>query len=162
MVKAAKAKVSHTPKGYRTVTPYLIVDDGKKALAFYQNVFGAKIGERFEDPQTGKIGHAVLDIGDSRVCLADEYLEWGAKSAKTIGGTPVSLMIYVKDVDAVVDRAIKAGATIAKPVMDQFYGDRSGAVTDPFGHSWYIHTHKEEVSKQEMERRLKAMATQKK
>jgi|SRR5579859_4216051 len=156
------AKTNYIPQGYHTVTPYLIVHNAKDALAFYEKAFGARVSERFEDPTSGKIGHALLEIGDSRIALADEHPEYGAKSAKTVGGTPVSILLYVPDADATVGSAIKAGATLTRPVTDQFYGDRAGAVTDPFGHSWYVHTHKEDVSQEEMERRMKAMAAQKK
>ena len=156
------AKTNYIPEGYHTVTPYLIVHNAKEALAFYERAFGAKLRERFEDPSSGKIGHAEFEIGDSRIALADEYPEMGAKSAKSLGGTPVSILLYVPDADAVVGQAIKAGATLTRPVTDQFYGDRAGSVTDPFGHSWYVHTHKEDVAPEEMERRVKAMAKQKK
>ena len=156
------AKTNYIPQGYHTATPYLIVHNAKEALSFYQRAFGAKEVERHEDPTTGKIMHSEIEIGDSRIAVADEHPQMGIKSAKTLGGTPVSILLYVPDVDAVVGQAIKAGATLTRPVADQFYGDRSGGVTDPFGHSWYVHTHKEDVSAEEMERRMKAMATQKK
>ena len=155
------AKTNYIPQGYHTATPYLIVNNAKEALAFYQRAFGAKEIERHEDPTTGKVVHSEIEIGDSRIAVADEHPEAGIKSAKTLGGTPVSILLYVPDVDAVVGQAIKGGATLTRPVTDQFYGDRSGGVTDPFGHR-YVHTHKEDVSAEEMERRMKAMATQKK
>ena len=156
------AKTNYIPQGFHTATPYLIVHNAKDALAFYQRAFGAKETQRYEDPASGRIGHAEIEIGDSKIALADEYPEMGHKSAKTLGATPVSILLYVPDADKVVGQAIKAGATLTRPVTDQFYGDRAGAVTDPFGHSWYVHTHKEDVSAEEMERRMKAMATQKK
>ena len=124
-------KVKPVPDGYHTVTPYLVLDDAAKAIAFYQKAFGAKEGVRLDMPG-GKIGHAELEIGDSKIMLADEFPEMDALSPKTVGGTPVSIALYVEDVDATVERAVGCGATIAKPIEDQFYGDRSGTIVDPF------------------------------
>jgi len=154
--KSKKAKKVHfVPKGYASVTPYLVVHDAKAALAFYKKAFGAKEFVRIE--AGGKVAHAEVRIGDSVVMLADEHLEMGAKSARTVGGSPLSLMIYLKGVDKVVARAIKLGAMLTRPVVDQFYGDRSGMVQDPFGHQWTLATHTEEVSPKEMKKRMKAL-----
>jgi len=143
------------PDGYHSITPYLVVDDGVAALAWYAKAFGAKEVLRLE--HNGSIGHAEMKIGDSHFMLSNEWPEWGYRSAKAIGGTPVSLMIYVDDCDKVFDQAVKAGATVRAPVQDQFYGDRSGNVTDPFGHQWTIGTHKEDMSGEEMQRRFTEM-----
>ncbi len=145
-------KVKPIPDGYHTVTPYLIIDDAAEALEFYQKVFGAKQGVRLDMPG-GKIGHAELDIGDSKIMLADEFPEMDALGPKTVGGTSVSIALYVEDVDATVELAVGCGATIAKPIEDQFYGDRSGTIVDPFGHKWTIATHIEDVSPEELEKR---------
>jgi PhnB protein len=146
--------VKPIPDGYHSVTPYLVVDggDAAKAIDFYKHAFGAQ--ELFRMPQPdGRIGHAEIKIGDSPIMLADECPQMKFMGPKAIGGTPVGLMIYVKDCDAVFDRAIKAGATMREPVRDQFYGDRSGQITDPFGHTWTIATHVEDVPPDELERR---------
>ena len=143
------------PKGYHAITPYLIVKRGAEAIQFYVRAFGAVEDERMEGPG-GKIRHAEITIGDSRVMLADEHPEIGALSPQTIDGSPVSLHLYVEDVDAVVARAIAAGATLTRPVADQFYGDRVGGITDPFGHRWFIATHKEDLTKDELHRRAAA------
>lgn len=147
--------VKPVPEGYHSVTPYLIVRGGNDAIEFYKTAFGAVELFRFPVPG-GKIGHAEIKIGDSPIMLADEYPEMGHHSPATIGGSPVSLMIYVEDVDAVFNRAVAAGATVKEPLQDKFYGDRNGSVTDPFGHIWHIATHKEDVPMEEMERRAKA------
>jgi PhnB protein len=149
-------KVKAVPEGYHSLTPYLVVDDAARAIEFYKEAFGANELMRFDGPD-GKIGHAELKMGDSLVMLSDEYAEMGQRAPRTLGGTPVSLMFYVEDVDAVVERAVSAGAKLVKPVKDQFYGDRSGSVEDPFGHSWYVATHVEDVAPEEMERRIAAM-----
>jgi PhnB protein len=143
------------PEGYHAITPYLIVKRGAEAIQFYARAFGAVEHERMEGPG-GKIRHAEITIGDSRVMLADEHPEIGALGPETIGGSPVSLHLYVEDVDAVVARAIAAGATLTRPVADQFYGDRVGGITDPFGHRWFIATHKEDLTKDELHRRAAA------
>lgn len=147
--------VKPIPEGYHSVTPYLIVRGGTAAIEFYNKAFGAVELFRFPTPD-GKIGHAEIKIGDSPIMLADEYPAMGYNSPQTIGGTAVSLMIYVEDVDAVFNRAVEAGASVKEAVQDKFYGDRIGSVTDPFGHNWHIATHKEDVSMDEMERRAKA------
>ncbi|HWX18642.1 MAG TPA: VOC family protein [Candidatus Binatia bacterium] len=150
------SKVKPIPDGHHTVTPYLILSNAAKGIEFYKSAFGATELMRISMPG-GKVGHAELQLGDSRIMLADEYPEIGARSPQTIGGTPVTLAVYVEDVDAVAKRALAAGAKVLKPVKDQFYGDRSGTFTDPFGHQWTIATHKEDVPPQEIERRAAAM-----
>jgi PhnB protein len=153
-VAQTATKVRPVPEGYHTVTPYLCVNGAAQALDFYKKAFGAVEVMRMPQPD-GRIGHADIRIGDSHVMLADEFQEMGHKSPKTLGGTPVQLALYVEDVDGFVDRAVKAGAKLIRPVEDQFYGDRAGAVEDPFGHSWHISTHVEDVSPDEMDRRAK-------
>lgn len=152
--------VKPIPEGYHSVTPYLIVNDGAKAIDFYKQAFGATELFRMDAPG-GKIGHAEIKIGDSPIMLADEFPEMGYRSAKSIGSTPVSLMIYVEDVDSVFPQAIAAGGKELKPIQDQFYGDRSGTLEDPFGHVWTVSTHKEDVSPEQMDQRMAEMAAQK-
>jgi PhnB protein len=146
--------VKPIPEGYHSVTPYLIVRGGAAAIEFYRKAFGAVELFRFPAPD-GKVGHAEIKIGDSPIMLADEYPEMGYKGPQTIGGSAVSLMIYVEDVDAVFNRAIESGGTVKEAVQDKFYGDRSGTLIDPFGHVWHVATHKEDVAMDEMERRAK-------
>ena len=148
--------VQHIPEGYHSVTPYLVVDGAAEAIDFYTKAFGATELMRMPAPG-GKIGHAEIRIGDSQVMLADEHPEQGHRGPKSIGGTPVSLMIYIENVDEVFAAATAAGATVLRPVENQFYGDRSGMITDPFGHTWTIATHVEDVSPEEMQRRMEAM-----
>jgi PhnB protein len=143
------------PEGYHSVTPYLIVRGAAGAIEFYRKAFGAVELFRFPSPD-GKIGHAEIKIGDSPIMLADEYPDMGYKGPQSIGGSPVSLMIYVEDVDAIFNQAVTAGATVKEALQDKFYGDRLGTVVDPFGHIWHLSTHKEDVSMEEMERRAKA------
>ena len=150
--------VKPIPQGYHSVTPYLILDDAAKAIEFYKKALGAVELMRFPAPG-GRIGHAEIKIGDSPVMLADESPEEGHKSLRTIGGSPVSLMIYVEDVDARVAQAVAAGAKLTRPVANQFYGDRTGGIEDPFGYQWYIATHVEDVSMDELKRRAKEMET---
>jgi PhnB protein len=150
------AAVKPVPDGYRSITPYVIVRDGAAAIAFYQKVFGARLRMKLDAPG-GKIGHAELEIGDSLIMLADEHPEMGALAPPTIGGTPVGLHVYLADVDAVAAKAIAAGATLKRPVADQFYGDRLGSIVDPFGHLWHISTHVEDVSPDEIARRAAAL-----
>jgi len=150
--------VHHIPKGYAPLTPYLIVDDGAAALEYYKNVFGAIELMRMA-MSGGKLGHAEFTIDGCRVMMADEFPDVGALSPKTVGGTPVSLSLYVEDCDEVFERAISAGGTPIRPPEDQFYGDRAGVLKDPFGHQWTVATHVEDVSEEEMERRLAAMDT---
>jgi PhnB protein len=144
--------VKPIPDGYHTLTPYLIVSDGAAAIAYYKSVLGATERLRLTRPD-GKIGHAELTVGDSIVMLADEYPAHGARAPSAFGGSPVTLHLYVEDVDAVVARAAAAGATLTRAVRDQFYGDRAGMVTDPFGHAWHIATHIENVPPEEIDRR---------
>lgn len=147
--------VKAIPAGYHTATPYLIVKGAAAALEFYTKAFGATEIMRFGDP-SGKIGHAEIQIGDSHIMLADEFPEMGYRGPQSLGGTPVSIVLYVENVDRRFRQAIGAGAKELKPVQDQFYGDRSGTLSDPFGHVWTIATHKEDVSQQEMHRRMEA------
>lgn len=147
--------VKPIPDGYHTATPYLIIRGAADAIEFYKKAFGATELFRFPAPD-GKIGHAEIKIGDSPIMIADEFPEMGYKGPQTLGGSPVSLMIYVNDVDTVFDRAVAAGASVKEAVSDKFYGDRIGTLTDPFGHVWHVSTHKEDVSVEEMERRAKA------
>ena len=147
--------VKPIPEGYGTVTPYLVIKGASDAIEFYKKAFGAEEGLRME--HSGFIGHAELKIGDSHVMLADEFPDMGIVGPKTIGGTPVSLAIYVEDVDAVFKRAIEAGAVERRPVQDQFYGDRMGTLEDPFGHVWSIGTHVEDVSDEELHKRFADM-----
>lgn len=147
--------VKPIPEGYHSVTPYLIVKDGTRAIEFYERAFGARLLFRMMRPD-GRVGHAELEIGDSRVMLADEHREIGAFSPQSIGGSPVTIHLYVEDVDATAARAVEAGAQLTRPVADQFYGDRNGGLTDPFGHVWFVATHKEDVPADELERRAAA------
>jgi PhnB protein len=150
--------VKPIPEGYHTVTPYLTVDDSASAIEFYKKAFGAKERGRMEAPG-GKIGHAELEIGDSIVMLADAFPQSTTKSPKQLGGTSASVFLYVEDVDGIVKRAVDAGATVTMEVADQFWGDRFGSVMDPFGHSWSMATHIEDVPPEEMAERAKqAMA----
>jgi PhnB protein len=144
--------VKPIPDGYHTITPYLVVNDAARALDYYKKAFGATELFRFDAPG-GKIAHAEIKIGDSIVMLADEHPEMDAVSPKTVGGSPVGLMVYVEDVDRVFKQAVSAGGTETQPVKDQFYGDRSGNLTDPFGHKWTIATHKEDIAPEEMRTR---------
>jgi len=149
--------VNYIPEGYSSVTPYLVIKGAAQAIDYYKNVFGATVVVRMDGPH-GLVGHAELQIGTSRIMLADENLEMGYRSAETIGASPVSLYVYLPDCDQVVDKAVAAGAKILRPVADQFYGDRSGFIQDPFGHLWGIATHVEDVSAEEMKERMKKMA----
>ncbi len=146
-------KVKPIPEGYHTATPYLIVDDGARAIEFYKRAFGAKEIMRIPAPG-GKVGHAEVKIGDSIIMLADEAPAMDARSPKSYGGSPVSILLYVENVDTLFAEAVAAGGAAVRPVADQFYGDRSGTVKDPFGHSWHLSTHKEDVSPEEMNRRM--------
>jgi PhnB protein len=143
------------PEGYHTVTPYLAVDDAAEAIEYYRKAFGAEERVRMETPD-GNVGHAELAIGDSRVMLSDPFPQATTRSPKELGGTSVSVFMYVEDVDAVVKRAIDAGAKITMEVADQFWGDRFGSVIDPFGHSWSIATHIEDLTPDEIAERGKA------
>lgn len=149
------AAVKPIPDGYRAVTPYLITADATGAIEFYKRVFGAAERLRLDAPD-GKVGHAELTIVDSVIMLADEFPEHNARAPGAFGGSPVTLHLYVENVDAIVAQATAAGATVTRPVEDQFYGDRSGTVTDPFGHVWHIATHVEDVPPDEIARRAAA------
>jgi PhnB protein len=147
--------VHHTPEGYHSVTPYLTVDDAAAALDFYARAFGAV--EVLRMPMGDKIGHAEIKIGDSHVMLSDEWPEQNKLSPKSRGGSTAGLMVYLPDVDAAYQQALDAGAAAERPIEDQFYGDRSGSVKDPFGYSWMLATHVEDVPEDEMQRRMQAM-----
>jgi PhnB protein len=148
--------VNPIPEGYPQVMPYLTVDGASAAIDFYTTVFGAK--ERLRMPAPGgKVGHAELEIGDSVVMLADAFPDMGNQTPAALGGTPVTVMVYVADVDAVFDRALKAGATEERKVENQFYGDRAGQFVDPFGHKWFVATHVEDVTPEEVAKRAAAM-----
>lgn len=152
-------KVKPIPEGYHTVTPYLCVSDAARAIEFYKEALGATEIMRMEAPG-GRIGHAEIKIGDSHVMLADEFPEINFRSPQTLGGPSTQFMIYVEDVDARVERAVAAGAKLVRPVKDQFYGDRSGGVEDPFGHFWYISTHVEDLAPEEIKKRSDAEMAQ--
>jgi PhnB protein len=143
------------PEGYNTVTPYLAVEDAAKAIEYYKQAFGAKEGVRMDAPD-GKIAHAELDIGDSKIMLSDPFPQFATQPPKDLGGTSVSVMLYVEDVDTFVQRAVDAGAKIETEVQDQFWGDRFGTISDPFGHVWSVATHVEDVPPEEMAERAKA------
>ncbi len=147
--------VKHVPDGYHTATPHLIIKGAAEALEFYGKAFGAEEVMRMKQAD-GRIGHAEIRIGDSPIMLADEFPEIGARSPKTYGGSPVSIYLYVEDVDSFVNQAVSAGAQLIEPVTDQFYGDRRGGVTDPFGYSWYVATHKEDLAPEELKKRAAA------
>jgi len=147
------ANVRPIPEGYHTITPYLMVKGAAHAIDFYKKAFGAKEIFRMEDPN-GRVAHAELQIGDSRVMLADEHPEMGFLAPRPGDRVPVGLLLYVEDVDKLAAQAQAAGATVERPVADQFYGDRTGNFLDPFGHRWTISTHVEDVSQEEMQRRM--------
>ena len=149
------AAVKAIPEGYHTVTPYLILSGAGDAIAFYKKALGAEEVMRLGGPG-GKIGHAEIKIGNSRIMLADEHSELQALSPRTVGGSPVSIHLYVENVDAAVERAVAAGAKLVRPVADQFYGDRVGGIEDPFGYRWFIATHKEDLTMDEIRRRAAA------
>jgi PhnB protein len=151
--------VKAIPEGYHTATPYLIVKDGARALEFYKTAFGATELMRLDGPG-GKLGHAEIRVGDSVLMLADEFPEMGARSPQSLGGSPVSILLYVEDADARFAQAVAAGAKVLRPVKDQFYGDRSGTLEDPFGHVWTVATHQEDLSPEEMRRRAEAAMKQ--
>jgi PhnB protein len=151
--------VKKVPEGYHSITPYLIIKGATAAIDYYKKVFGATERMRMDGP-AGTIGHAELVIGDSTVMLADEFPDMGHRSPKSMGGTPVSLVLYLDDVDTVFKRAVDAGARSVRPVENQFYGDRMGTLEDPFGHMWSIATHVEDVPPEEMKRRADEMAKQ--
>lgn len=150
------ATVKPIPDGYPRVIPYLMVDDANAAIEFYKNIFGATERMRMPGPDD-MVMHAEVAIGDSLVMLADVTPDMGPSTPSAIGGTPVTIMVYVEDVDDVYRRAIEAGASEDRPLEDQFYGDRSGSFVDPFGHKWHVASHVEDVAEDEMQRRMEAM-----
>jgi PhnB protein len=153
--------VKPVPDGYSTVTPYLIVRDGAKALDFYKRAFGATEIYRLAAPD-GKVLHAEMQVGNARFMLADEVPQIGARSPQALGGSPVSILLYVPEVDARVQQATAAGAKVVRPLQDQFYGDRSGTLEDPFGHVWTVATHIEDVPPGEIQKRAEALMKQRK
>jgi uncharacterized glyoxalase superfamily protein PhnB len=153
--KAAKKKVQPIPAGFHTVTPYLVCRGAAGAIDFYKRAFGAKEKVRMPGPD-GKVAHAEIQIGDSRVMLGDEWPEMGAKSPEMLGGSAGGVFLYVKNVDAFANKAIAAGATVVMPVQDMFWGDRYGKLKDPFGHEWSVATHKEDLTPKEMAKRGQA------
>src|ERR1700730_14970765 len=149
------SKPKAIPDGYHSVTPYLIVKGAAQAIEFYKTAIRARELMRMPQPG-GKIGHAEIRIGDSPIMLADEFPEMDARSPQSFGGSPVSILLYVENVDTIFAQAVAAGAMVQRPVADQFYGDRTGGIEDPFGHVWYISTHTEDVSPEEMRKRAAA------
>ncbi len=149
-------KARAIPEGFHGATPYLCVKGAAKAIEFYERAFGATEVMRLENPKDGRVGHAEIKIGEAVIMLADEYPEMNILSPQTLGGSAVTIHLYVEDVDALFQRAAGAGATVTRPVADQFYGDRAGRLTDPFGHVWAFATHKEDVSADEMRKRYAA------
>jgi PhnB protein len=147
--------VQPIPEGYNTVSPYLAVDDAEKAIEYYKKAFGAEETVRMNGPD-GRIGHAELKIGDSHIMLSDPFPQSSTKPPTELGGTSASIFMYVEDVDAVVEKAVDQGATVTMEVEDQFWGDRFGSITDPFGHNWSIATHVEDLTPEEIEERGKA------
>jgi PhnB protein len=154
---AVTVKARPIPEGYHTVTPYLCLQGAASAIEFFKQAFGAKEVMRMEAPG-GKIGHAEVAIGDSRIMFADECPERNFRGPRSIGGSPVHMYLYVDDVDSTVKRAVAAGAKVLQPVADQFYGDRSGSLEDPFGHVWHVATHKEDLSLEEIKKRATAQS----
>jgi PhnB protein len=151
------SKVKPVPEGYHTATPYLIVGGAAKAIDFYKKAFGAVEKLRMAQPD-GRVGHAEIQIGDSIIMMADEFPEMGVRGAQSLGGSPVGILLYVEDVDRVFNQALAAGAKATRPLEDKFYGDRMGEVTDPFGHRWYLATHREDVSPEEIRKRAAALS----
>jgi len=148
--------VKAIPAGHHTASPYLAIRNAARALEFYKNAFGATEIYKLSMPD-GRLGHAEIRLGNSVIMMADEFPEYGGKAPETLGGSPVSIHLYVEDVDSFFKKAVAGGAKERKPVMDQFYGDRSGQLEDPFGHLWWVATHKEDVAPEEMERRAAEM-----
>ena len=148
--------VKPIPEGHRTVAPYLAIKNAAGALEFYKNAFGAVESFKLLVPD-GRVGHAEIRLGDSLIMLSDEFPEFGGKAPESLGGSPVSIHLYVEDVDTFVKRAVAAGAREVKPVTNQFYGDRSGQLQDPYGHLWWVATHKEDVPPEELQERVRAL-----
>src|SRR5881409_3224327 len=155
------ANVKPIPEGYHTITPHIIAKDAAGAIEFYKRAFGAEELARMPGPDGKSVMHAELRIGDSLFMLADEFPSFNCYGPKTIGGTPVSLHLYVQDVDAAFQKAVAAGATVKMPVADMFWGDRYGKVTDPYGHEWSLGTHKKDVTPEEMQKAAQAMFSKK-
>jgi len=153
VVVKRKKPIPAIPKGYHSITPYLIIRHAAKAIEFYKEAFGAKEVMRMEQPG-GKVGHAELKMGDAKIMLADEYPDRDARSPQAYGGSPVSIHLYIKNVDGVVERAVAAGAKLIRPVEDMFYGDRCGMLEDPYGHKWCVSTHIENVSAAKLKKRV--------
>jgi PhnB protein len=151
------SKVKPIPAGYHAVTPYLSIRGAARAIEFYKKAFGAAEVMRMPGPD-GKLGHAEIRIGDSRVMLSDEYPEMAFLGPQTRGGSTVHIHLYVRDVDATTERAVAAGARLIRPIEDKFYGDRTGSIEDPFGHVWHLATHKEDLSMAELRRRAEKAA----
>jgi PhnB protein len=152
-------EVKKIPEGYHSITPALIVKNGDAAIEFYKKGFGAEERHRMKSPD-GRVAHAELKLGDSVFMLSDEYPEMKCHSPNSIGGSPVSMYVYVEDVDALFDKAVSAGAKVLDPVKDQFWGDRHGRLEDPFGHLWSIATHKKDLSEEEMKSAVEAAFSQ--
>lgn len=148
--------VKPIPDGYHTVTPYLLVRGAHDALAFYQKAFNARELMRMADPQ-GRVGHAEIQIGDSRIMVADEHPEMNALAPQSPGSSGVGICLYVENVDKIFEQAVQAGAKVQRPLANQFYGDRSATIQDPFGHVWTIATHVEDVSPEELNRRAQQL-----
>ncbi|MFP5260567.1 MAG: VOC family protein [Blastocatellia bacterium] len=144
------SKVKRVPEGFHTITPGLIVDGAEKAVEFYKEAFGAEVIDIHKSPDGSKVVHSEIKIGDSRIFLNDEFPEMGARGPKLMGGSPVSLNLYVEDADAVFERAVAAGAAVVMPLADQFWGDRWGMVRDPYGHVWSVASHVADVSQEEI------------
>jgi len=151
------SQVKPIPEGYHTVTPYLICDGASQAIEFYKKAFGAVEAVRMAMPN-GKIGHAEIRIGDSFIMLADENSEGAAHSPQRYGGSPINVLLYVENTDAMLAQAVSAGAKIVRPIKDEFYGDRTATIVDPFGHTWYIHTHVKDVTPEEMKKAMQGAA----
>jgi PhnB protein len=150
------SQVKRIPEGFHTITPGLVVDGAQKAVEFYKEAFGAEVIDVHTTPDGSKVVHAEVKIGDSRIFINDEYPEMGARGPQALGGTPVSLNLYVEDADAVFNRAVAAGATVIMPLADQFWGDRWGMIADPYGHHWGVATHVKDVSPEEVKKASEA------
>jgi PhnB protein len=148
--------VPFQPKAYHTITPYLYIRGAAQAIEFYKNAFDAREEMRMNQPD-GKVGHAEITIGDSRIMMADEFPDMGVLSPESVGGSSVSLVLYVQNCDATVEKAVAAGAIVTRPLEDKFYGDRAGTIKDPFGHVWHIMTHIKDMTEEEMMKAAEAM-----
>jgi PhnB protein len=157
--KQMASRVEPIPSGFHTLTPHLVVKGASQAIEFYKKAFGAEEIGRAPSPDGKSIMHAELKIGDSRLMLVDEFPEMDCRGPQSIGGTPVTIHMYVKDADAAFSRAVAAGAQVRMPLADMFWGDRYGVLTDPFGHAWSIATHKEDVTPEEAAKRAQAEFT---